>query len=832
MGDAEKHIEKAEKFLAKEKVGQAIDEYKAAYAGVPNNLGLLQTLADLCLRDKRDAEANKYYAELFDKSVEKNDAARAIRVFARLQKSPQPAERHANYAHLLIKQRKNPEALKAYETAAGLFESEGKGEGLLDCLERMATLSPDTADIHVRLGEQAEKLGKHEEAAKGFLRAGQLVRPDDLDKAVHFFQSAHKYHPDRSTALNLGQVQADKGRHKEVAELLMPIYAESGTDHDPAILQTLGTALVEEDRLGEAEEVISILYDMQPDSYDLYFGLADHYGKQGNTDKIIEIVGKVKDLFVKAKREKEFGERAEVLLEANPTILPLGEFIADFFSSSNQENRYENALGTLFDQYCQAEDFEKAANTLDRLIDIDPYDFQNQDRLKALKGKLDQKKFRDIATRISADIDDSGETDGPDAGKASNANQSLEDMMVQAELFIQYNLRSKAIEKMKEISELFSAAAASNPRLSKLYDLAGVTPPAAPAAAPAAGQAPAAAPAPQGGGGGSVSDLAKISEITHAIVRKASPKEIVHTAVTELGKYLKASRVLGVLGRPGTPPSTAVEFCSPGVPQSASAAIVKLLEQVAGLNLDRDSGAVMDVAMSPNLQESGAQSVLAMPMIDTEKNDQEGTIILSQADYKRQWNPNEVYLVKAVADQAQAAISHIKLRSLMKNLSVAETGGGLLGRSVYLDTLVSVVGRSKKQGTPLVVALFELDKGGALTKQVGEEAVETMMAQAGESVLSQVRQTDLTFRYTGTALAVAMGDTTIAKCKPAVEKLRRTLCVTKLAGVNGALSFSVGASEADIRPDYEAEDIVSDVVNRAEFCLQAARKKGNAIAVG
>ena len=37
---------------------------------------------------------------------------------------------------------------------------------------------------------------------------------------------------------------------------------------------------------------------------------------------------------------------------------------------------------------------------------------------------------------------------------------------------------------------------------------------------------------------------------------------------------------------------------------------------------------------------------------------------------------------------------------------------------------------------------------------------------------------------------------------------------------------SAAAVEAVTRPDYDSEDIVTDLINRVEFCLEDARKKG------
>ncbi|MFQ5695956.1 MAG: GGDEF domain-containing protein, partial [Terriglobia bacterium] len=286
-----------------------------------------------------------------------------------------------------------------------------------------------------------------------------------------------------------------------------------------------------------------------------------------------------------------------------------------------------------------------------------------------------------------------------------------------------------------------------------------------------------------------------------------------------------ASRCLGTIGRPGKPPSAAVEFCAPGVPNSPGPAIVKLLGLVAQVDLDPEKGAALDTQLTPELKKVGIQSALAMALRDKESQEPEGLIILAQADQRRPWRPNDVYLLKAVTDQAVTAMSHIKLRSLMKRLSVADDASGLLARSSYLDCLVGEVGRAKTQGTPLVVALLELDQAAELRRQVGDTEIQNLMQQAGEAVFSGARQNDLAFRYTATSLALVLGDTTADKVQSVIEKLRAKLATFKLG--DRAVTFSAALSEAAVRPDYDAEDIVTDVINRAEFSLEKAREKGN-----
>jgi len=846
MADIEKHLEKAEKYASKGKFLDAVQEYAAAYKLAPHNLDYLRSMGDLSVKGGKTEQGLKYYGELFDKYAEKNDTTRAVPLFRKsLQETPQPPERVARLGVLLQRSRKNDEAAEAFRSALDLYQKAGNAAGVLEVLQRLAEIETENADTHIQLGEQATKAGKADVAAKAFLRAGQLVRPENADRALELLERAYELVPDRSTALSLAQVHIDLGHNKQAADLLMPLYAES--EQDQTVLDTLAAALLAEKRLGEAEEVLEARYKAQPDGYDKLYDLADALCKEKKADKAVEVMRRTKERLFKAKRQKEFLERLEALFKANENVAPVAEFAAATFNEVNQESRYGMVLGKLFELYVQGKEFPRAADALERLIDIDPYDFSNPKRLEQLKGKIDDKRFGAVAARITSGAVVTGQasvfskpeekveevTTAPTDPLKSQA--LLEDLIVQTEIFIQYSLKSKAIEKLQKIHQLFPGEESKNERLYKLFEMAQYFPPGfggPPAGGVAAEAAASAAAAPPAAASGeTVSDLAKISEITHALYRQGTAKTVLHTAVSELGKYLRASRCLGVMGRPGAPPSTAVEFCSPGVPQSPGPAIVKLLGLLGQQNLDAENGTVLDINLSPDLKQAGALSMLAMPLVDKEKQEPVGLIILSQADHVRQWKPNEVYLLRAVADQAETAITNTKLRSLMKTLSVADDSTGLLGRSSYLDCLTSEVSRAKTQGTPLVVALFELDKGGALMRQVGEGPMQKFMQEAGETVLAAVRQNDLAVRYTATSLAVVLGDTTAGKVQPVIEKLRKQLASMKLPGGKDSLTFSAGVSEAAVRPDYDAVDIVTDVINRAELSLDDARKKGNAVVV-
>ncbi|MFB3125930.1 MAG: tetratricopeptide repeat protein, partial [Candidatus Acidiferrales bacterium] len=394
MERIEKHLQKAEKYLSRNKIEAAIDEYKAAHELQPQDLELLSTLADLLVRANRKEESRQYYGKLFDKYAEKGDATRAVSIYRRsLQDTPQLAGRQFQLARLLERADKKDDAVKVYRTATDQFAREKKNKAVLDCLGRIAALKPDDADVQMELGKQATRLGHAEVAARAFLRAGQLRLPEDLRKGLELLERAYQLSPaDRTVTLFLGQALVSDGDHKRAVELLFPLYTEKTAD--PAVLQTLAGALLVAQRLTEAEEVLEAYYRAQPDSYEKLFELADLYCKADQPEKSIGVLKRLREYFSNAQREKEFLERVETIYDLNEAVVPLAEFIAGLFDEANLESRYAQVLGKLFGVYLAAGDATPAADVLERLIELDPYDFENQQRLEQLKGKLDDTRFR------------------------------------------------------------------------------------------------------------------------------------------------------------------------------------------------------------------------------------------------------------------------------------------------------------------------------------------------------------------------------------------------------------------------------------------------------
>jgi hypothetical protein len=147
----------------------------------------------------------------------------------------------------------------------------------------------------------------------------------------------------------------------------------------------------------------------------------------------------------------------------------------------------------LFEVYVRAANIPKAAETLEKLVDIDPYDQRNQERLEMLRNRVDDSLFKRISARLARSTSlsggspstlhhsDTGEIVSASQGssEAGREKQTLEDLIVQTEIFLQYSLHNKALDRLQKIGVMFPGEEKRNARLSNLYQLANWWPPGA-----------------------------------------------------------------------------------------------------------------------------------------------------------------------------------------------------------------------------------------------------------------------------------------------------------------------------------------------------------------
>ena len=853
--DLNKHLERARRSLEKNKLREAVTEYQAVLDEAPAHQEALQALADLYTRLNEPALAAQYYGIQFDRLVEAGDAAKCSAIYTRfLRTFPQPADRLMRYAMLLKRQNRSTEAIEHFSAAAELFlQQQGEIEALA-CYESIALLDPENPARHVILGELAERLGHADLATRGFLRAGQLTQAvGALDDALDYFGRAHKLSPeDRSGALLFAEAKLRKGDAEGAVTLLEPF---SPKDKDTTFLALLGEGLLRTGRLDSARQMFEAYYKQKPDSFGKLFELAAAYIRAGEDNKAASLLVQTKDWMRGARREAELCAQMDRLVASHTASLPLAEVEARLYEELNRETKYFDALVRLFDLFLSAGRLKEACESLDRLVDIDPYDYRNQERIAKLEGKVDPSFLQNILARAAKAATVSTRTDGfSGAGSEQaatalpvseeiRAQQALEDLVVQVEIFLQYSLQSKAVERLERIAELFPGEEETNERLRALYDRANWWPkgappkPAsksAPSATPPSAPAVASPPAPEIHASSAIAapsaaethrDLAAIAEINRLMYRQPTPREVLATTAAEIGKHIGVTRCLISVGAAGEAVPLTAEFSVPGVAPAGANEIASIVGLVSRASPDALGGIDLSAASTPALRELGLESALGVVLTDKETQAPGGALLVGDAG-SRKWKPNESYFLQAVGDQLVLSVNHTRLRSLVRSLAVADEKTGLLSRGAYIDCLMVESNRARAQGTSLSLVVVHVDHGGEMLRQHGDAAVERHIEQLARALSAAVRQTDVAVKYTAWSLVFILPDTSLENARALGEKLRQVAATVRPSWGAPDLTASAIVAEASSRPGDETEDRVTEWINRTEAGIDEARLAG------
>jgi len=852
--DVSKHLDRAKRFLEKNRVEDAIEAYLAVLDEAPQHQEATQALGDLYARMDQPERAAVYYGLLFDLLIEPRDETKALAIYNRFLRSgatPQPPERIARYAFLQQKQNHPEEAIDQYNKAGELFTSAGRHEDALFCWERIAQLDPENLSRQMRLAEAAEQIGKNALAARTFLRAGQLASAGGAEvDALKLLGRAYKLAPqERSVALLYAQAKLRGDEAAEAATLLEPFAATEG---DTVFLETFGDALIRGGNLDRAREILEKLLREKNAGTERLFELADAYTASAQTTKGVDVLQTLKRRMFADKRQNDFATQLDAVAAKHPHSQGMMEFWAAVYNELNRESQYFEILVKLFDVYFNAGDFRKACDSLERLVDIDAYDYRNQERMEKLRGHVDEAFLKRVGGRLAKSMNTAPPPPAHAGAGGSVAQaapsteegrhaQALEDLIVQTEIFLQYSLQTKALERLQKIAAMFPGEEARNARLQNLYQMANWWPPGAakpkqePAAAPAPA-APVAAPVVEAQpvqvttrtgvySAETLRDLSKISEINQKIFRQQTPRAMLNTAVSEVGSHLRTLRCIAVVGAPGRPPEMSAEFCGQTTKPAPGAQVVLLLAQMEKAEPDELGGLVVDATEGSILIEMGLATALGVMITDKETQAPAGMLIVGHAE-PHKWRPNEAYFLQAIGDQMLMSVSHTRLRSLVRRMGVSDERTGLLSRSSYQSCLLTEADRARSQGTPLALAILQIDRGAEILRQQGESPLERFLEQLARSLQPIVRQNDVAVKYTSWSLAFILPDTTLAGAQNLADKLRRAASGLRPPWDTTQITLSAGIVEAVAKHEYDSEDIVTDLINRAEFSVEEARKKG------
>jgi diguanylate cyclase (GGDEF)-like protein len=834
-----RRVERAEKLLQKGKAGEALDEYLQLLEADPQNDNVRQMAADICLTLQRTAEAVKLLGELFERQIEAGENSRASLTYKKLARYTTPTSIQKVHFGQILETSNRKLALESYESALEELSKQGRPQDCLMVLKRMVVLEPGERNI-LRLGELSSQAGDKQAAAAAFLKLAEMTAASGAN-AGQWFERGYAEDPgDIKIALGYGKSLLAQGQLGAAIFVLEPLAKSEAVT--PEVRETYVKALLAASRFSDAEPLVWQLFQQNPSRLQDVVDLIGQLVEAQQDAEAVALARKLEQFQRSRGDRRAFVSMMQEVVTKHRSSPDLLEFMSELFNASNREGDYCQTLLKLFDLHCSMGNHAKAAECLDRAAEVDAYEPGHQKRLEMLRGKIDESRFRVIASRFTSMAKTDSEpakNEGPTLGAAA-----LQDLMLQAEILVQYGMRTKAIERLQRIQELFPREEERNQDLQQLYLAAGMTPrygnvPSVSSAGTAKPAAKSPAPAPSGGGrapaeSADINSFTRVAEITRKLYRQTNADAVMSTAANEIGNQWKLSRCIVAMRKPGLACTALKEYRAEGVASAQIEGVNQLVAVAQDGAVGHGSLVVTDAAAAPELQEVretvaalGVTSLLALPLADGQ--DQMGVLVLAQ-NTAQGWHSSDIVVLKTICEQIVIALNNAGLRRLVKSLSVTDEQSGLLKRASYLDLLMAESRRAVQQSTPVTVALLQFGKGSAMVKEHGAKTVEAVMQKIGQLLSSNIRQNDLAFRYEATTIALVLSETAEKEALLAVEKLRKLVGDIRVS--EEILPFSAGLAEAVVRQQFDPADIVTEVINRADLALDTATAQGLGRIVG
>lgn len=387
-----KILKNAEKFVASGKVSQAIDEYLKILKENTKDWNLMIQVGDLMLKVNRTDEAIENFQKVADHYYADGFFLKAIAIYKRINKlNPNLTDICTRLADLYLKQGLTMDAKSQLHIVAQHYLSKNQNKDAIETLQRLIEIEPDNLKNRNELAKAYKNEGMIPEAIHEYLRiAEELTRKSLYKECLTVLETAYKMDPKNSEVLQkLFALYQDQGEtDKGFAVLEEALKVDPGNSE---ILAMLAEAHAAKNQYQKAVEVMDRAILNTPNKEPLWELKGDFYLKEGKPDKAFDQY----NLVVEKEIQRKDIDRAVFLMqkitEVDPGFYAAWQKLTDLYSLLRQHANLISAYGNLADAYISKGMHKEAAQTLEKVIKLDPDDNQHKEKLKFVSLSLETK---------------------------------------------------------------------------------------------------------------------------------------------------------------------------------------------------------------------------------------------------------------------------------------------------------------------------------------------------------------------------------------------------------------------------------------------------------
>lgn len=195
----------------------------------------------------------------------------------------------------------------------------------------------------------------------------------------------------------------------------------------------------------------------------------------------------------------------------------------------------------------------------------------------------------------------------------------------------------------------------------------------------------------------------------------------------------------------------------------------------------------------------------------------------SAEEQRRQQAELQVAELTEKLELVQGESDHLRQRLQdERNLAMIDPLTGIPNRLAYNERLEQEFSRWRRYGSPLTVAVWDVDKFKSVNDTYGHQAGDKVLTVIAKLLHKQIRETDFVARFGGEEFVLLLPETTLEASTVATEHLRKTVEATEFhfRGKRVPITISCGVSE------FKPGDTPEQVFERADKALYEAKNSG------
>lgn len=327
------------------------------------------------------------------------------------------------------------------------------------------------------------------------------------------------------------------------------------------------------------------------------------------------------------------------------------------------------------------------------------------------------------------------------------------------------------------------------------------------------------------------------NRISSAISSTLEIEPILQSAVEEVGRALNARRAALVLWREGTNmPEGMSIYERPDDPQRDRKDVDRHLTspgEIAANNQKKEAPSALHATeaaigeltpeslhLKPALADDGrigTPCALEMPI--SYRNAVIGGLLIEDDTAFRNWEDEEVLMVKTVSDQLSVAISHARLFRQVQTQAMTDALTGLFNHGYFQDRLDRETKLADRNNEQVSLILLDLDHLKRINDTHGHRSGDGTLCQVASIMKATVRDVDVCARYGGEEFVVILPQCDRESAIEVAERLRGAIASTPVHKV-GQVTASFGVATYPTGAKNKEELV--EMADRAMYLAKAA----------